>query len=221
MRILVVEDDSNIGDGVQQGLCLDDYASDWVVDKKSAFTALAANRYELMILDLGLPDGSGLELLKHLRRRKDDMPVIILTAYDTVQDKINGLDCGADDYIVKPFDLDELRARVRALRRRSHGRANPLLSIGDVVLDPSTKIVTLKGEEVNIGPREFAILHTLMESPGRILSKSQIEDSLYGWNMEVESNTVEVHIHGIRRKLGRDLIRTVRHLGYKIEALPT
>ncbi len=217
MRILLVEDDKIIGDGVVEGLGLDDYAVDWVENKRSALTALAANTYEFLVLDLGLPDGSGLDVLRDVRQKGNDIPVLILTAYDTIQDKIKGLDGGADDYLIKPFDLDELRVRIRALSRRANGRSSPLLKTGDVTLDPAKRLVERAGTAVNLGPKEFAILQTLMEKPGRVLSKAQIEDSLYGWDMEVESNTIEVHIHGIRKKLGKDCIQTVRHVGYKVE----
>ncbi|TNC81226.1 MAG: DNA-binding response regulator [Oleiphilus sp.] len=217
MRILLVEDDKIIGDGVVEGLGLDDYAVDWVENKRSALTALAANTYEFLILDLGLPDGSGLDVLRDVRQKGNDIPVLILTAYDTIQDKVKGLDGGADDYLIKPFDLDELRVRIRALSRRANGRSSPLLKTGDVTLDPAKRLVSRAGTPVNLGPKEFAILQTLMEKPGRVLSKAQIEDSLYGWDMEVESNTIEVHIHGIRKKLGKDCIQTVRHVGYKVE----
>jgi two-component system response regulator QseB len=217
MRILLVEDDKIIGDGIVQGLKLDGIAADWVEDKESANTALSANTYELLILDLALPDGSGLDILKQMRQKKNDMPVLILTAYDETSYKIKGLDAGADDYLVKPFDLDELRARLRALHRRAHGRASPMLTAGPIQLDPATRQVSLAGSPVNLGPKEFAVLQTLMEKSGRVLTKAQIEDSLYGWNMEIESNTIEVHIHGIRKKLGKDSIHTIRHVGYKVD----
>lgn len=216
MRILVVEDDKIIGDGIAQGLKLDNYAVDWVENKASAHAALKANIYEFMILDIGLPDGSGLDLLSALRRQNNDIPVLILTAYDETSYKVKGLDAGADDYLVKPFDLDELRARIRALHRRAHGRASPVLKAGRIEMDLATRKVLLNGCNVNLGPKEFAVLQTLIEKPGRILSKAQIEDGLYGWDMEIESNTIEVHIHGIRKKLGKDAIQTVRHVGYKI-----
>ncbi|BDX07066.1 response regulator [Planctobacterium marinum] len=217
MRILIVEDDSIIGDGLVMGLQMDEYAVDWVENLKTANAALATNNYDLMILDLGLPDGSGLDILRKLRREKSSLPVIILTAYDELSDKIKGLDAGADDYLVKPFDLDELRARVRALHRRALGRSTPVIEAGDIVMDPSKLAVTRDGENIKLGPREFAILRVLMENQGRIISKAQIEDKLYGWNMEIESNTIEVHMHGIRKKLGKDLIKTIRNVGYVIE----
>lgn len=216
MRILIVEDDKIIGDGLVQGLLMENYAVDWVETKNQADTALHTTPYDLLILDIGLPDGSGLDTLKNLRQHQNEMPVLILTAYDETPYKIRGLDSGADDYLIKPFDLDELRARIRALQRRASGRGTPLFKSGNIVLDPATHKVTLDDTPVKLGPKEFAILQALMEKPGRILSKVQIEDKLYGWNMEIESNTIEVHIHGLRRKLGKEAIITVRHVGYHV-----
>lgn len=217
MRVLVVEDDPIIGDGLVQGLSLDSYAIDWVKNKADTETALSTNTYDFVILDIGLPDGSGLEVLTQLRRNRNDIPVLILTAYDELSDKIKGLDTGADDYLVKPFDLDELRARIRALSRRAKGSSSPIFKSGQITLDPSTHKVTLTGEQIKLGPKEFAILRVLMEKPGHVLSKTQIEDKLYGWDMEIESNTIEVHVHGIRKKLGKDAIKTIRHVGYLVE----
>lgn len=217
MRILVVEDDSIIGDGLVAGLQLDEYAVDWSESKAAAESALSTTSYDLIILDLGLPDGSGLDILRGLRAKKNPIPVLILTAYDELSDKIKGLDTGADDYLVKPFDLDELRARVRALHRRAMGRSTPVIEVANITIDPSRLKVTKDGENIKLGPKEFAILRVLMENHGRILSKSQIEDKLYGWNMEIESNTIEVHMHGLRKKLGKSLITTIRNVGYVIE----
>lgn len=216
MRILVVEDDKIIGDGVVSGLEIDGYAVDWVEDIESGETALEANKYDMIVLDIGLPDGSGLDLLRNLRDEKNDIPVLILTAYDDVSFKVKGLDAGADDYLIKPFKLEELTARLRALKRRSEGRSDPLLKVSDITLDPAAKKVTKCGEAIKLGPKEFVILQTLMEKRGKILSKSQIEDGLYGWDVEVESNTVEVHIHGLRKKLGKEAIETVKHVGYRL-----
>ena len=216
MRILIVEDDKIIGDGLVQCLLMDNYAVDWVETKESAETALLTTPYDLLLLDIGLPDGSGLDVLKKLRRDKNDVPVLILTAYDETPHKVEGLDAGADDYLVKPFDLDELCARIRALQRRASGRGTPLFKSANIILAPATHKVTQAGETVRLGPKEFAILQTLMEKPGLILSKAQIQDKLYGWNMETESNTIEVHIHGIRRKLGKSAVITVRHVGYHV-----
>jgi DNA-binding response OmpR family regulator len=216
VRILIVEDDKIIGDGLVQGLLMDNYAVDWVETKATAETALQTTPYDLLLLDIGLPDGSGLDVLNKLRREKNDLPVLILTAYDETAHKIKGLDSGADDYLVKPFDLDELRARIRALQRRASGRGTPLFKSGNIVLDPATHKVTLADVPVKLEPKEFSVLQTLMEKPGRILSKDQIQDKLYGWDMETESNTIEVHIHGLRRKLGKSAVITVRHVGYKV-----
>jgi DNA-binding response OmpR family regulator len=216
MRILIVEDDKVIGDGLVQGLLMDNYAVDWVKTKNIADTALRTTTYDLMILDIGLPDGSGLDVLKKLRQEKNNIPVMILTAYDETSQKVKGLDTGADDYLIKPFDLDELRARIRALQRRSTGRGTPLFKSADIILDPATHKVTLADTPIKLGPKEFSILQALMENPGRILSKAQLEGKLYGWDMENESNTIEVHIHGLRRKLGKDAVITVRHVGYKV-----
>ncbi|MCB9072271.1 MAG: response regulator [Bdellovibrionaceae bacterium] len=218
MRILVVEDDKVIGDGILQALQMQNYAVDWVEDVESALTAIMANKYEFVILDVGLPDGTGFDVLKNLRDSKNSVPVLILTAYDDVSYRVKGLDAGADDYLIKPFKLEELLARIRALRRRSMGQANPILQVGDVILDPvATKVK--KGEDnVNLGPKEFAILHTLMEKCGKIVTKEQLEEGLYGWDMEIESNTIEVHIHGLRKKLGKEFIETLRHFGYRVGA---
>lgn len=216
MRVLIVEDDKIIGDGISQALDMEHYAADWVEDVESAKIALLATDYEMLVLDIGLPDGSGFEILRRLREKNNDMPVLILTAYDDISYRVKGLDLGADDYLIKPFKLEELLARLRALRRRAGGRSNPVLQVGNVILDPSANKVTRAGENVNLGPKEFAILHALMEKCGRVLSKTQLEESLYGWGMEIESNTVEVHIHGLRKKLGKDIIETLRNVGYRI-----
>lgn len=216
MRVLVVEDDRIIGDGIVQTLDMEDYAVDWVEDVESAQTALDTNEYEMVVLDIGLPDGSGLDVLKTMRTGSNDTPVLILTAYDDTAFKVKGLDSGADDYLIKPFKLEELLARMRALRRRAGGRSRPVLEVQDVTLDPAAQKVTKSGEMINVGPKEFAILHALMEKPGQVLSKARLEDSLYGWDMEIESNTIEVHIHGLRKKLGKDFIETLRHVGYRI-----
>lgn len=216
MRVLVVEDDKIIGDGIVQALTLDNYAVDWVEDVESANTALDVHDYDMMVLDIGLPDGSGLDVLKDMRARHNDTPVIILTAYDATSFRVKGLDTGADDYLVKPFKLEELLARLRALRRRAGGRSEPKLEVNNVILEPAAQRVTKGGEVINVGPKEFAILHVLMEKAGHVVSKAQFEDSLYGWDMEIESNTVEVHIHGLRKKLGKEFIETLRNVGYRV-----
>lgn len=220
MRLLLVEDDAMIGRAVSRALHAEDYAVDWVRDGTSAGTALRAGVYDLMLLDLGLPGLDGLEVLSRARRRGITLPVLILTARDAVESRVAGLDAGADDYLPKPFDLDELSARIRALLRRSHGRPNPLLQHAGVSLDPATREVRHDGVQVVLTAREFALLRALMERPGAILSREQLRDKLYGWGDEVESNTVEVYIHGLRRKLGAAFIITVRGVGYCLAAAP-
>lgn len=218
MRVLLVEDDKIIGDGLSTGLNLEGYAIDWVEDKESAETAIETNHYGMIVLDIGLPDGSGLDILKKLRINKNNTPVVILTAYDDVSYKVKGLDGGADDYLVKPFKLEELKARLRALRRRGTQKPEIILSVGDIELNPAARTVTKSGRNINLGPKEFAILQILLENKGKVISKKHLEDSLYGWESEIESNTIEVHIHGIRRKLGKDLVETIKFVGYKIPA---
>jgi two-component system response regulator QseB len=220
MRVLLVEDDPLLGDGVKAGLMQDGYTVDWVQDGRSAQLALDAEPYALVVLDLGLPKLSGLDLLKHLRRGGNGVPVLILTARDSIADRVSGLDSGADDYLVKPFDLDELLARIRALLRRRSGRAEPVIRHGAIALDPAAHKVTQDGKELELSAREFALLHKLLDNVGRVLSREQLEQSLYGWQEEVESNAVEVHIHHLRRKLGKDLIRTIRGVGYMIVKEP-
>ncbi len=220
MRLLLVEDDPMIGAGVQSGLRQEGHTVDWVRDGKAAELALASGVHEMLLLDLGLPHKSGLELLSGLRRQGLDLPVLVITARDSVADRVKGLDVGADDYLVKPFDLDELSARIRALMRRRAGRASPRIEHGPLTLDPATHQVTLNGDPLALSAREFALLHALLEQPGVPLSRAQLEERLYGWNEEVESNTVEVYIHALRRKLGAEWIRNVRGVGYRIPELP-
>jgi two-component system response regulator QseB len=220
MRLLLVEDDSMIGEAICAGLRRDGFAVDWVRDIAAAGRALDSEPFELLLLDLGLPGGDGLTLLKALRGRGAPLPVLIITARDAVADRVAGLDAGADDYLVKPFDLDELAARIRALLRRKAGRAEPHLEHLGVVLDPAAHRVTQGGVEVALSPREFALLELLLERPGAILSRGQLEERLYGWGEEVESNAVEVHIHGLRRKLGARFILTVRGVGYRLGPKP-
>lgn len=216
MRLLLVEDDSLLGDGIRVGLQQAGFVVDWVRDGQAGKLALQAETYALVVLDLGLPRLSGPELLKWLRGAGNNIPVLILTARDTVADRVGGLDAGADDYLIKPFDLDELAARIRALLRRASGRAAPLISHGKLEVDPASRQVMLDGCHVELSPREFAILLVLLEGAGRALSREQLEQSLYGWGEEVESNAVEVHIHHLRKKLGADLIRTIRGVGYLV-----
>ncbi|WP_116088393.1 response regulator [Pseudochrobactrum lubricantis] len=216
MRVLVVEDDPVLSNGLKVGLGLTGATVDQVATCADALAALACSRFDAIVLDLMLPDGSGLDVLKKIRADKDQTPVLLLTALDETSDRITGLDSGADDYMGKPFDLDELAARVRAIARRGAGRARAVMIAGHVELDPSSLNAKVKGERVPLSRREFAVLAALMERPGIIRSKSDIEERLYGWQEEVESNTVEVHIHNLRNKVGRDAIETVRGLGYRM-----
>ncbi|MFD2181511.1 response regulator [Rhodoplanes azumiensis] len=216
MRILVVEDDPVLSDGLKVGLGLTGATIDRVATCGDAHAALAGARFDAVVLDVMLPDGSGLDVLAEMRRRGDATPVLLLTALDETADRVRGLDAGADDHLGKPFDLDELAARLRAIVRRRGGRASPVLTAGDVVLDPATLIVTVAGAAVALSRREAAVLGALMERPGVIRSKSEIEDRLYGWGDEIESNAVEVHVHNLRAKIGRGTIETVRGLGYRM-----
>ncbi|MBK5914397.1 response regulator [Rhodocyclus purpureus] len=221
MRILIVEDDPLLGDGLQAGLRQAGFSVDWVQDGRAAELALAAEEFSAMVLDLGLPGKpEGMALLHGLRARGATLPTLIVTARDTVADKLAGLDGGADDYLVKPFDLDELAARLRALIRRSHGRPAAHLEHGELSLDPAARRVTLAGEVIELSTRELALLEALLENRGRVLPRARLEGLIYGWNEEPESNAVEVHVHHLRRKLGVTLIRTVRGVGYTIDPLP-
>lgn len=219
MRLLLVEDDPMIGASVQSGLRQEGYSVDWVRDGAAADLAVANGVYELILLDLGLPRKSGLDLLSGLRKKGLATPVLVITARDSVADRVKGLDAGADDYLVKPFDLDELSARIRALMRRQGGRASPVIEHGALSLNPATHEVALDGQPVKLSAREFALLHALLEQPGVPLSRVQLEERLYGWDEEVESNTVEVYIHSLRRKLGAEWIRNVRGVGYRVPEL--
>jgi two-component system response regulator QseB len=205
-----------IGEAIRAGLKREGFAVDWVHEAGAAGAALATEPFDLLLLDLGLPGSDGLTLLKGLRERGAALPVLIITARDAVSDRVAGLDAGADDYLIKPFDLDELAARIRALLRRKSGRPAPLIEHQGVVLDPAAHRATRDGAEVALSPREFALLQLLMERPGTILSRARIEERLYGFGEEVESNAVEVHIHGLRRKLGATFILTVRGVGYRV-----
>ncbi len=217
MRLLLVEDDQLLGDGLRAGLAQQGYTVDWLSDGESAEAALKSEHYELVVLDINLPRRSGLEVLASLRKRGDGVPVLLLTARDTVEDRIRGLDSGADDYLVKPFDLDELNARLRALARRHSGRASAEIRHGELVVDPAGHSVTLAGKSVTLSPREFAVLQMLLENSGKVLSRARLEEGLYSWDSEVESNAVEVYIHHLRKKLGSELIRTIRGIGYIID----
>ncbi len=216
MRILIVEDDPMIGAGIRTGLRQDGYTADWAHDGNSAELAVATNEYDAILLDLGLPGRSGLELLAQWRRKRNTVPILIITARDSVEDRIAGLDTGADDYLIKPFALNELAAHLRALLRRRSGRATPVIEHGPLHLDPATHEVRLNGAAVKLSGREFALLHALLQVPGVPLSRSQLEDRLYGWEEEIGSNAVEVHIHALRRKIGSELIRNVRGVGYMV-----
>jgi DNA-binding response OmpR family regulator len=216
LRVLLVEDDALLGDGIRAGLKLADYAVDWVRDGDSARRALLDHEYDACVLDLGLPRADGLTVLRELRARGSALPVLVLTARDTSADKIAGLDAGADDYLTKPFDLGELQARMRALIRRAAGAAAPTIAHGPLVLEPAARRVTLDGQPVKLSAREYALLHDLMTHRNQVRSRSQLEDSLYAWGEETESNTVEVYIHFLRKKLGPDVIQTVRGFGYLI-----
>jgi len=213
-----VEDDAMIGAAVQQGLRDEGHAVDWVRDGREAEAAAAGGNYDLVILDLGLPRRDGLSVLRTLRAKGSDVPVLIVTARDAVTDRVAGLDAGADDYLVKPFDLDELAARVRAVMRRRAGRAQSILRAGELEIDTAEKRVRFRGREVALSAREYALLEALADRPGRVLSRAQLEERLYGWDEEIASNAVEVHIHALRRKLDPTLIRNVRGLGYSLAA---
>jgi two-component system, OmpR family, response regulator QseB len=220
MRLLLVEDDAMIGEAIRTGLKRDGFAVDWVYDGESADQVLRTEAFDLALLDLGLPRKDGLQVLRALRARRQSLPVLIITARDAVSDRVQGLDAGADDYLVKPFDLDELAARIRALLRRKSGRPEPRIEHVGVTLDPATHAVSRDGRVVDLSPKEFALLQLLLERPGTIHSRSQIEERLYGWGEEVESNAIEVHIHGLRRKLGADYILNVRGVGYRVRPTP-
>jgi DNA-binding response OmpR family regulator len=217
MRILLAEDDELLGDGLAAGLRHCGYQVDWLRDGEAARTALASEDYAAAVLDLGLPRLDGMAVLRDLRARGSGLPVLILTARDATWDKVKGLDTGADDYLVKPVDLDELAARLRALARRASGRSGTLLQVRGVELDPAARRVRLDGAPVDLSAREYAILEMLMRHAGKVISRAQLESALYGWGEGVESNAVEVHIHHLRRKLGADLIRTLRGVGYLLE----
>ncbi|MGZ9713574.1 response regulator [Glaciimonas sp. GNP009] len=216
MRLLLVEDDLMVGEAVRKGLRLDGFAVDWVEDGKAAEVAVAQEDYELLLLDLGLPKKNGLDVLKSLRARGSQIPVLILTARDAIADRVAGLDAGADDYLIKPFDLEELAARIRALLRRQSGRADPVIEVGQLTLNPATHEVRLEGCEINLSAREFALLRAFLDRPGAVLSRAQLEEKLYGWDDSIESNAVEVYIHALRKKLGSDFIKNVRGVGYMV-----
>jgi DNA-binding response OmpR family regulator len=216
MRILLAEDDRMIGDSVGTSLRQEGYVVDWVRDGRAADAALSSEHFDLVLLDLGLPGKSGIEVLHGLRLRKKSTPVIVITARDGIEDRVKGLDAGADDYVVKPFDPDELAARIRSALRRSAGHAEPEIDILDVRINPATRDVKRDGKSIMLSAKEYAIVEALMLRPGAILSRAQLEERMYGWGEEIESNAVEVYIHGVRRKLGADFIQNVRGVGYFI-----
>ncbi|WP_265921653.1 response regulator [Cupriavidus nantongensis] len=224
MRVLLVEDDAMIGESVKLALRQEGFAVDWVRDGEAGLAAATTAAdgqacYDLILLDLGLPRRPGLEVLRALRARGVPTPVLILTARDAVADRVAGLNAGADDYLVKPFDLQELAARMHALARRAAGRAEPLVTYGEIVLNPATREATCRGEPVRLSAREFALLSALMARPGKVWSVPQLQERLYGWDDEVGSNTVEVYIHALRKKFGAALIRNIRGVGYVVPRL--
>jgi len=220
VRILLVEDDPLLGDALRAGLGQAGFDVDWVRDGQAALAALRDGEHAAAVLDLGLPRLSGFDVLARTRSAGVKVPVLVLTARDSIDDRVRGLDSGADDYVVKPADLAEVAARLRALIRRSGGEPSPALEVGDVALDPAARSVRHRGKEVELKPREFDLLHELMLNAGRVLSRDSLESRLYAWGEEVGSNAIEVHVHHLRRKLGPDLIRTVRGVGYMIPKTP-
>jgi len=217
MRLLLVEDDEMLGDGLKVGLKQQGYTVEWLRDGESAERALNHNTFDIVILDLGLPRLSGLDVLKSIRKRGIATPVLVLTARDAVHDRVNGLDSGADDYMIKPFDLDELHARLRALHRRQSQQTEPELKHGAIVLNPASHQVSKQGRLVKLSKSEFMLLHYLLSRVGNVIPRSRLEEMLYGWEGEIESNALEVFIHHLRKKLGQKLIRTIRGIGYVIE----
>ena len=218
MRLLLAEDDRMIGESLRGALRQAGFAVDWVRDGRAADGTLASERFDLVLLDLGLPQRDGMEVLAAARARGDRTPVIVLTARDALASRVQGLDAGADDYLVKPFELDELLARIRAVIRRHSGRAEPAIEVGSVSLDPATREVRRDGATIALSAREYAVLEALMLRPGAILSRAQLEDRLYGWGEELESNAISVYVHQLRRKLGESIIHTVRGVGYYVGA---
>jgi two-component system, OmpR family, response regulator len=216
MRVLLVEDDRMIGESIQGALRDDSYAVDWVRDGRHALLSIGTHLYDAILLDLGLPGADGIDVLRHVRRAQHPAPLIVITARDSVEDRIRGLDEGADDYLIKPFDMSELKARMRAVIRRRGGQAAPVLSNGVLTLDPATREATSEGLSARLSSREFALLQALLIRPGAILSRTDLEDHIYGWNEEVESNAVEFIIHTLRKKLGATAIRNVRGVGWMV-----
>ncbi|MDH5611968.1 MAG: response regulator [Gammaproteobacteria bacterium] len=216
MRILLVEDDNLLGSGLLTGLKNDGYSVDWVKKGTAAFSAITTTPYDAVILDIGLPEMSGLEVLSKARNKGITTPILILTAQDTISDRVTGLDTGADDYLTKPFDLDELYARLRALTRRSRGLSSQVIQYKHIIIDPSAHSVISNDKTIELSRREFSLLTELVSSAGRVLSRSFLEEKLYNWDSEVESNTIEVYIHHLRKKFGSDIIKTIRGVGYTV-----
>ena len=219
MRLLLVEDDRMIGENIRDGLAQEGHAVDWVRDGSEAEAAVRSEPYGAVLLDLGLPRRDGIEVLRRLRALDNPVPVLVITARDAVADRVRGLDAGADDYLVKPFDLDELLARMRAVVRRHAGRGSPEVSYGSLRLDPAKRRVLFRETPVELSAREFAVLEALMKDPGAVVSREKLEDAVYGWGEEVGSNSIEVHLHHLRRKLRPELIRNVRGVGYRVALL--
>lgn len=217
MRVLLIEDDPDLGAGIRSSLREEGYTLDWLKDGESAVHALREEGFDLVVLDLGLPRLDGIQVLRQSRANGLTTPVLILTARDDTEDRVAGLDAGADDYLVKPFDIKELKARLRALLRRRNGPSQLQLEGGGILLDPATRRVTFDGQPINLTPREYQLLHELLANPGKIFSRDRLMGLLYGWDEGVESNTLEVHIYNLRKKLRADLIRTVRGIGYRLE----
>lgn len=217
MRVLLIEDDPDLGEGIRTSLREEGYTLDWLKDGESAVHALREEGFDLVVLDLGLPRLDGIQVLRQSRANGLTTPVLILTARDDTEDRVAGLDAGADDYLVKPFDIKELKARLRALLRRRNGPSQIQFEGGGIALDPATRRVTFDGQPVNLTPREYQLLHELLANPGKIFSRDRLMGLLYGWDEGVESNTLEVHIYNLRKKLRADLIRTVRGIGYRLE----
>lgn len=221
MRLILAEDDPLIGEGIQLALQQEGYNVDWIKNGRQALQAILSEDYSMAILDLGLPDMDGLQVLEKTRSAKLSVPILILTARDAIQDRVSGLDMGADDYLVKPFDIDELSARVRSLMRRSQGRSQPMITAGELSLDPASHTLTYHNETIELSQKELSILRYLMEHKNQIASRHQLEEQIYGWNQEIESNAIEVHIHNLRKKLDKSLIKTVRGLGYRLNTKQT
>ncbi len=216
MRVLLVEDDSLLGRAIKQALIDATYTVDWVTNGNTALSSIVLHDYTLVLLDLGLPEKDGIDVLRTLRQQKNTVPIIIITARDSVEDRIQGLDLGADDYLIKPFLIDELQARIRAILRRKYGLTTPLLYNQELELNPATREVSIQGVIQSLSAKEYALLHCLMLRPGTILSRQELEEHIYGWNEEVASNAVEFLIHGLRKKLGKNTIKNVRGLGWMV-----